>query len=243
MSRPSDVTLDLAGKVALVTGAAGGLGRAFCAHLTAAGAAVAGVDERPIGDDLALTVDGDVAQLDDVRRIVDTVVAALGGVDLLVNNSERWKQTPIDMTREQALADFHELFDSTTRGAFLVQRAVVGAMIERGGGDIVNVSITDILPAQTASRTDADPSDTDLYAASKWALTGFTQAWALTLHRHGIRVNTLAVGATDDPKPPARLLLDLLAEGPDGRTGETIGVWDGKPIALPPRRQRGENIV
>ena len=45
------------------------------------------------------------------------------------------------------------------------------------------------------------------------------------------------------PEQQAQLLLDLLAEGPDGRSGETIGSWVGEPIVLPPRRQRGEQIV
>jgi len=235
--------VSLSGKVALVTGAAGELGRACCQLLRAAGATVAGVDERPIDQELTLGVTADVSQVDDVRRAVDTVVAELGGVDILVNNAGRWKHTPVDTTREQALTDFHELLDVTTRGAFLMQRAVVESMIGRGGGDIVNVSTTNILPPRRAGRTDRNSPNTDLYAASKWALTGFTQAWALALNRHGIRVNTLAIDATETPMPHAQVLLELLSEGPEGRTGETVGSWVSGPSALPPRRQRGENIT
>lgn len=258
----------LAGKVAVVTGAARGLGRAFAQRLAAEGATVATVDCRQAADEAsrhsngALSIVADVSRLDDAHRIADTVVSELGGVDILVNNGGRWKATPVDGSRDQALADYSELIGTNTRGPFLLQRAVVGSMIERGGGDVVNLSTDYVLPPRPAGGT--NPPQTDLYNASKWALNGFTQAWALALRKHGIRVNALAMGATDTPMqrslfgpdgPPAdvlatwmapaeqaQLLVDLLAEGPDGRTGETIGSWIGEPIALPPRRARGEDI-
>jgi NAD(P)-dependent dehydrogenase (short-subunit alcohol dehydrogenase family) len=95
----------------------------------------------------------------------------------------------------------------------------------------------------------------DLYDASKWGLNGLTQAWAAALRPHGVRVNNLCVGATDtdmlrsflgrapDPaveamwlRPPdvAEVVLELLGEGPTGRSGDNIGLWAGHPLALPP---------
>lgn len=99
----------------------------------------------------------------------------------------------------------------------------------------------------------------DLYDASKWAIFGLTQAWAKELRPRGIRVNTLSVGATDSPvvraragfdgdkQPPAELLsswvdpaalgdllVELVLEGPDGRSGDSIGVWRGHPTRLGP---------
>lgn len=97
----------------------------------------------------------------------------------------------------------------------------------------------------------------DVYDASKWGINGFTIAWAKALREHHIRVNALCMGATDSymlrsfhqfnppaeqvamwmkPTDTARLLIDLLAEGPDGRTGENIGLAMGHPIVLPPRQ-------
>lgn len=92
----------------------------------------------------------------------------------------------------------------------------------------------------------------DVYDASKWALNGLTQAWAKGLRQYGIRVNSFGMGATDTPmyrgflggRPPApgvmdpadvaAVLLDLLAEGPGGRTGDSIQLWVGHPCVLPP---------
>jgi NAD(P)-dependent dehydrogenase (short-subunit alcohol dehydrogenase family) len=95
----------------------------------------------------------------------------------------------------------------------------------------------------------------DLYNASKWALNGLTFDWAIALRKHGIRVNALCLGAADtemlrsfigaDPDPEfvatwmrpadvAAVLVALLEEGPDGRTGDNIGLYAGHPCVLPP---------
>jgi NAD(P)-dependent dehydrogenase (short-subunit alcohol dehydrogenase family) len=99
----------------------------------------------------------------------------------------------------------------------------------------------------------------DLYDASKWALNGLGLSWAKELREHGIRVNNLCMGASDSPMQyavhgydspeqiPADLrdswlgpeamgsvLIDLLAEGPSGRSGDNIGIWVGHPVVLPP---------
>jgi len=261
-------TADLTGRVAIVTGAASGLGAAYATALAGAGAAVVALDRDPAvaGSGFDHVV-ADVSDVDAVRDAAAGVIGRHGGVDVLVNCAGRWAPTPVDADREQALADYHEMFDANTRGPFLLQRAVVRSMIERGGGDIVNVSTYYVLPPRPADFEGTNPPTTDLYGASKWALNGFTQAWALALRRHRIRVNALAMGATDTPmlrglfqrrgvEPPpeavaswmtpqqqADLLLALLAEGPDGRTGETIGSWTGLPVELPPRRMRGEAIT
>jgi NAD(P)-dependent dehydrogenase (short-subunit alcohol dehydrogenase family) len=92
----------------------------------------------------------------------------------------------------------------------------------------------------------------DVYDGSKWALKGLTNVWAQALAPHRVRVNSLGMGATDTqmfrsrlgdrPAPPgvmqpeqiAAVLVDLLAEGPSGRTGDTITLWAGHPCRLPP---------
>jgi NAD(P)-dependent dehydrogenase (short-subunit alcohol dehydrogenase family) len=95
----------------------------------------------------------------------------------------------------------------------------------------------------------------DLYNASKWALNGLTFDWARSLARHHVRVNNICMGATDTEmlrgflrEPPsaetratwlhpaqiAQVLVELLEEGPDGRTGNSIGLYAGEACVLPP---------
>src|SRR5262245_42013514 len=95
----------LDGQVAIVTGAAQGLGVAYVAALADAGAAVVAVDEQTweASPSAAASVVADVSRLDDVRRVLDLAVGGHGGVDILVNNAARWQHTPIDSPREQAL--------------------------------------------------------------------------------------------------------------------------------------------
>ena len=97
----------------------------------------------------------------------------------------------------------------------------------------------------------------DIYDASKWGINGLTLAWSQALAEHGIRVNALCMGATDSHmlrsffnfQPPpeevarwmktediAQVLIDLLREGPEGRTGENVGIAVGHPVVLPPSR-------
>ena len=264
----------LTGKVAIVTGAAQGLGEAYATRLAAEGALVIAVDQQPGVADVAARIGAtpvvaDISTPEGVAASVAVAVAAHGGVDVLVNNAGRWKQTPCDGDdRAQALADFHDIFDTNLRGVFQMTHAVVPSMIGRGGGDIVNISTYYVLPPRPAESPGTNPPGTDVYNASKWGLNGFTQSWALTLRKHGVRVNALAMGATDAPMlrnlfklrgidpPPAevvaqwmttaqqsQLLIDLLSEGRDGRSGEVIGSWVGHPVELPPRRRRGELMI
>ena len=101
----------------------------------------------------------------------------------------------------------------------------------------------------------APPPPVPDYDASKWGIRGLTEAWAEALRPHRIRVNELCMGATNGemlreflgdratpelvaswlrPEDLGRVLIDLLAEGPDGRTGTQIGLWVGHPVELPP---------
>jgi NAD(P)-dependent dehydrogenase (short-subunit alcohol dehydrogenase family) len=253
----------LDGRSAIVTGGSTGLGRAFAKALTGAGADVTLCDIR---DDAPLVADGlggpgraqglvaDVTELADVERLVGSAVSAFGGVDLLVNNAGVWAPTPVTDPYEKAVADWDRIMNTNLLGPLLCSRVCVPLMIERGGGDIVHISSYYVLPAHHGS---TNPPDTDLYNASKWALNGFTQAWALALADRHIRVNALAMGATDtemlrslfEGDPPeefaatwmqaeqiAGQLLDLLREGSQGRSGENIGAWTGEPVELGPRK-------
>lgn len=260
----------LSGRSAVVTGGSTGLGRAFAEALVGAGADVTLCDLREDAPAVAESLGGpgraqglvaDVSKVADVERLVDAAVSAYGGVDLLVNNAGRWAQTLVTDPFEKALTDWDAIMNTNLLGVLLCSRACVPLMIERGGGDIINVSTYYVLPARSGS---TNPPGTDLYNASKWALNGFTQAWAMSLAEHHIRVNALAMGATDtemlrglfEGDPPADFaatwmkseqiagqLIDLLREGPEGRSGENIGAWTDLPVELGPRKAPHRTIT
>ena len=257
----------LDGRSAIVTGGATGLGRAFAERLAAEGADVTLCDIDAGAPDTAAAMKGpgsvqglvaDVSSLDDLRRVVDAACEASGGVDLLVNNAGRWRRTLVTDSYEKALDDWDFIMDTNFMGVLLLSRLCVPLMIERGGGDIVNISTYYVLPAKS---TGTNAPETDLYNASKWALNGFTQAWANSLGEHDIRVNALCMGAVDTPMlrglwdgdPPAEQvaawmrpeqiagqLIDLLR---DGRSGENIGAWVGEPVELGPRKPAHRTVT
>jgi NAD(P)-dependent dehydrogenase (short-subunit alcohol dehydrogenase family) len=253
---------ELTGRVAIVTGAARGLGRAFAAELREAGCDVVVTDRDPsistVARDLgAAAFVGDVADAAHARDVVDGTVGLHGTIDVLVNNAgEVTPSGPFDPW-ERAEADFDRVFGSNTKGAFLFGRAVAPIMAEGGGGDIVNISTDHVKPCPDCHRHHGHGS-MDLYNASKWALNGLTFDWARRLARHRIRVNNICMGATDtemlrgwlgtDPDPAyvatwmrpeqvAGVLVDLLREGPEGRTGNSIGLYAGYDCVLPPPEQ------
>ena len=251
---------------AIVTGAAGGLGRALVSALRDAGHEVVACDIDPSVVDLGGVV-ADVTDADDVRRLVE----GAGPIELLINNAAVVRRTnPLDPW-DQAVADFDAVIGPNLRGAYLVGRAVIPRMVERGRGDIVNVSADHThtcgwpVPLDHADAPDCPWHEQprlpcggrafDLYDAAKWGLNGLTFTWALALRPHGIRVNNLCLGAADTPmlrnflggaldpdvvatwfrpEQVAGVVLDLLAEGPGGRTGDNVGVWVGHPCVLPP---------
>ncbi|MDX2378598.1 MAG: SDR family oxidoreductase [Acidimicrobiia bacterium] len=250
---------ELGGRVAIVTGAARGLGRAFATRLRDEGCRVILTDRDPsistVARDLgAVGFVGDVADAVHVRSVVDHTVELHGTIDVLVNNAGEVKPSgPLDPW-EQADVDFDRVFGSNTKGAFLFGRAVAPVMAEGGGGHIVNISTDHVKPCPDCHRHHGHGA-MDLYNASKWALNGLTFDWARALTRQNIRVNNICMGATDtemlrgwigaDPDPQyvatwmqpeqvADVLVELLEEGRDGRTGNSIGLYAGYDCVLPP---------
>jgi 3alpha(or 20beta)-hydroxysteroid dehydrogenase len=177
----------LAGKIAIVTGAARGTGEAIARRFVAEGARVWLGDlldargERVAAElgDAARYVPHDVTSEAQWRRIVERALEAHGRIDVLVNNAAilhigRIENTPVEVARR--------VLEVNVLGAFLGLRAVAGAMRAQGGGAIVNVGSIDALLGMNG---------VSAYAASKWGLRGLAKAAAMELGRDGIRVNTV----------------------------------------------------
>ena len=182
----------LEGKVAVVTGAAQGIGRAIADGLAAEGARIVVADLRgaeeaatAYADGVGLTVDvSDEAQ---VARLVDETLARCGGLDVLVNNAGLYASLQMRSFTEIPLREWQQVMDVNVASMFLTCRAAVPAMRERGGGAIVNIS----------SGTPFRGVPFLLhYVTSKGAIVAFTRALAKELGRDGIRVNCVAPGFT-----------------------------------------------
>ncbi len=249
--------MNVSGKVAIVSGAAQGLGLAFAERLASEGCQVLAFDINPAVTEISniTGVVADVSQRADVERVVNEA-QALGTIGVLINNAGAWKPTPVDSAWEQALADWDEIMDTNLKGVMMLSRACVPHMQAGGGGTIINLSSYYVLPARSDG---TNPPNTDLYNASKWALNGFTDAWAKYLAKDNITVNGLCMGAVDTPmlrglfpdgELPAELadvmaaadiatqMMELIASG---RSGENIGAWVGEPITIgeqPPLHKR-----
>lgn len=178
----------LATRIALVTGAGSGIGRAIAERLAAEGACVVVADlnlERAQevaaalgGPDRAIAVRADVTSEDDVRAMVDAAVLAFGGVDLVVNNAGLSISKPLLETTAQ---DWDLQHDVMARGSFLVAREAARAMIAQGmGGDVVYIASKNSLFA--------GPNNI-AYSATKADQAHQVRLLAAELGAHGIRVN------------------------------------------------------
>lgn len=265
----------LSGRRAVVTGGAGGLGRAFARSLSAAGARVAVVDldaeTEDAGDDRLRAFRADLTRPHEVREVIDRAADWLDGIDVLVNNAGiAARSTPLD-DFEGVEELFARVIEANLLSAVLCARAA-GPHLLTHGGDVVNV-VTDHVhtcwwpaPVDHGEAPDCPWAGSprrpgwvgmDLYDASKWAMWGITRTWAMSLRPYGVRVNALSMGATDSPMqrahvgladedelPPelaaawldpaevGRILVELVAEGPHGRSGDSVAVWPYHPVRL-----------
>ena len=202
----------LSGKRALVTGAQQGIGKAAVLAMAREGADVAinwlddhsaaekiAAEVRAIGRK-AVLVKGDVSKATDVTRFTGEAHAALGGLDVLVNNAGVFPRSPFLETTE---AEWDHVLDVNLKGSFLVAQAVARRMVADGTrGAIVNISSSSVRGHALGVH----------YCASKNGIIGITRSMALALAPHGIRVNAVAPGITDTAQPRYQFSEAELAE-------------------------------
>jgi NAD(P)-dependent dehydrogenase (short-subunit alcohol dehydrogenase family) len=182
-------TYDLTGKVAVVTGAARGIGRATADLLRERGArlVVSDISEavHEQADDQTLTLVGDVSHEDVARRTVELAADRFGGLDILVNNAGR---TLNKLVTETSVEEFDLVLATNARGNFVHAREAFRVMRATGGGSIISVaSVSSVVAFETQTA----------YAASKGALAQITRVLAIEGGQHGIRSNAVLPGVID----------------------------------------------
>lgn len=189
----------LAGKIAIITGAAGGMGEAAALLFAREGARVVAVDldlskVTPVVDAIrsdggdAIAVAADVTQSGDILRLLDETRAAYGLPNVLFNNAgvdTEGKRSILDIDE----ADFDKVVEVNLKGVWLMIKHVAPRMIEAGGGSIINTASVGAFMACSSAG----------YCASKAGVVGLTKVAAVELGQHKIRVNSLCPGATETP--------------------------------------------
>ena len=194
------------GKVAIVTGAGKGIGRAIALDLAAQGVHVVVVSRTQSDlDSLSqqitqqevhvLAVCADVSREKDVQTLISKVIKEFGRIDILINNAGVGYFANV---ADLKLDEFDEMWSINMRGVFLCAREVISYMMKQNEGDIVNISS---LAGRNAFKGGAG------YCATKWALIGFSRSLMLEVRENNIRVITVCPGSVDTSFGPKDLHL------------------------------------
>ena len=214
----------LTDRVAIVTGAGSGIGRAIALRAAGEGAAVVVADLDPPGgretvDQIvqtagrAVCVDMDVTRAADARRLVETALSAYGRIDVLVNNAAIGGGDDILATDE---ATWDRIVAVVLKSVFLCTRAVLPRMLEQRGGSIVNISSVNALTGLGE----------EAYSAAKAGVINLTQNLAIRYGQYGVRANVICPGTIRTPIWRQRVekrpdVFDILTRWyPIGRVGE-----------------------
>jgi 3-oxoacyl-[acyl-carrier protein] reductase len=217
-------TFTLSGRVAVVTGASRGIGRAIALALSNAGAVVAGCALHATPG----VASCDVRVADDVARFAEDVQRRLGPPDILVNNAGTVARARLD---ELSVEAWDDVVDANLKGTFLVTRAFLPLMRARGSGRIINIA--SISGRQGTAGLTA-------YCAAKHGVVGLTRALAEELRPDGLVANAVCPGSVDtemlrtgrpgakpdmSPEDVAGVVLYLAAHAPSALTGSCVDVF------------------
>ncbi len=197
----------LEGKVALVTGAGRGIGKAIALLLGTAGCRVmlaarsrdqlAEVEREIMGrKGTAAVVPCDLTRDDDIEKLVSECRRNFGAVDILINNAGWGKRAPVVKTRVE---DWDQTFRLNLRAPMLLAQRLLPAMIEKGEGAIINIG------SVSGKSGEANGA---AYSASKFGLIGFTQSLYEEVREHGVKVSVILPGFVDTPLIPPNRQLD-----------------------------------
>jgi 2-keto-3-deoxy-L-fuconate dehydrogenase len=212
------------GLVAVVTGAAAGIGQATAARLASRGASVAGLDVEPkAGTNSVLGLHADVSDQGSVDAAIEAAVREFGGIDILVNNAGIGAVGTVEDNEDD---EWHRVFDVNVVGMVRMARATLPHLRKSQSGAIVNVA--------SVAATVGLP-ERACYGTSKGAVLSLTLAMAADLLGDGVRVNCVCPGTIDTPwvgrlmqtaPNPERRRAELAARQPLGRLGSADEVAD-----------------
>lgn len=197
----------LAGKIAIVTGAGRGIGKAISLMLARSGAAVALASrseaeldkvrkEIEKGEGKAIVVPTDLTRDEEIQRLIKETVGQWGSIDYLINNAGWGKHSPVVRA---TVADWDRTFQVNLRAPMLLSKLVLPSMIERRAGAIINI-------ASISGKT--GQANTAAYSASKAGLLAFSESLYEEVREYGIKVTAILPGFVDTPLIPATAKLD-----------------------------------
>jgi 3-oxoacyl-[acyl-carrier protein] reductase len=223
----------LQNKVAIVTGAGRGIGRAIAVALAQAGCRVVlsartVVQIEAVQDEIcesggqALAVSGDLTRDDDIARLVGESRRAYGAVDILINNAGWGKKATI--VRAQ-VEDWDQTFKINLRAPMLLARLVLPEMIQQKSGAVINISSLSGKSGEAGSSA---------YAASKFGIIGFTQSLYEEVREYGIKASVILPGFVDTPMiPPVKHLDRAKMIQPEDVADAVLFVLNSPPTSCP----------